>query len=88
MAETCCAEIDVDLAWHGEVSAGSLVGEKCKHKILKQPTRVLEMHIYAPCGVRGLLEENGITSNFTDVNRDFLFLKAVLVTPYGSRAAH
>ena len=72
MTEASCAEIDVDLTGQDEVPAGGLIGEERKHEVLKEPTRVLEMHVYASCGVGGLLEENGIAGDFTDINRDFL----------------
>ena len=73
MTETCRAEIDVNLAGHDEVLAGSLIGEERKHKVLKKSTRILEVHVYASCGIGGLLEENSVTSDFADINRDFLF---------------
>ena len=73
MTETCCAEVDVNLARHNKVLTGGLIREKRKHEVLKEPTRVVEMHVYASCGVGGLLKENSITSDFADINGDFLF---------------
>jgi hypothetical protein len=73
VTETGRAEINVNLAGHDEVPAGSLIREEHEHEVLKEPTRILEVHVYASCGVGGLLEEDSVPSDFADINRDFLF---------------
>ena len=73
VAKTSCSEIDIDLAGHDKVSPGCLIGEEGKHEVLKESARVLQMHIYTACRVRGLLEENGVSCYFADVDGYFLW---------------
>ena len=70
VAKTSRAEIDSDLRGIDKTPSTSLVRQKAHHQVLQQPAGVLQLDVGAARGVGRLLQENGVASDFGDVDGD------------------
>jgi hypothetical protein len=68
MAETRSAEINVHTGREYQMTPRLLVWKEGEHEILEESSWSSEGHVNASGGVAGLLEEDGVAGEFTDVN--------------------
>lgn len=70
MTETGRAEIHPCSRRGHEILSAGLVRQEAEHQVLQQPARVREGDVDSGCGVRGLLQEDGVAGYFADVDGD------------------
>lgn len=70
MAETRRAEVDVDPRRQDQVSSGPLIRQEREHQVLQEPPGRIYGHVDPARCVAGLLEEDGVASEFADVDWD------------------
>lgn len=68
VAETCCPEVHPYLRGLDQIPPTGLVGQKTHHQVLQQTLRMFQLDIGAPRGVRRLLQEDGVTGDFGNVD--------------------
>lgn len=70
VTETSRAEINPDLRGADQTPPTGLVRQEAHHQILQQPAGVFQLDVGAAGSVGRLLQENGVTGDFGDVDGD------------------